>query len=114
MIIHLTITLKKRVGTATAIGIAEGAAAHLMGTFNDDGSLKKIEYAVLNAQKHDAGERVSIVHRDSADGPEVDVFTDDALAQEWAEHIGSTVTEECIIDRTTLNAMKKSYEEEES
>lgn len=49
--IQLTITLKKRVGTATAITIAEQAAEHLMETFNDDGSLKKIEYAVLNAQK---------------------------------------------------------------
>lgn len=47
MQIQLTITLKGVQGTATAITIAEQAAEHLMETFNDDGSLKKVAYTVL-------------------------------------------------------------------
>lgn len=58
-------------------------------------------------------ESVYIVHRDSAEGPEADTFTDLSLAEEWAEYIGSEVTEEFIIDKKTLDAMKKSYNPEE-
>lgn len=48
---------------------------------------------------------VYIVRRESADGPEVDVFTDSDLADKWAEAIGSTVEEEGIIDEDTLKGM---------
>ena len=56
-------------------------------------------------------ESVFIVHRDSADGPEADTFSDRELAEEWAEHIGSTVTEEFIIDKAVLEQMKNSYDD---
>lgn len=51
---------------------------------------------------------VYIVRRDSADGPENDVFLDYTLAREWAKHIGASVEEETEIDRETLNAMKEA------
>jgi hypothetical protein len=50
-----------------------------------------------------------IVERDSADGPELDVFTNEQLADEWAQFIGETVITENTIDRDTLDAMKQSY-----
>lgn len=52
-----------------------------------------------------------IIRRESADGLEVDVFTNEALATEWAALIGVDVTTEHPIDRTILNAMKESYME---
>ena len=65
MTIQLTITLKKRVGTATALTIAEQAAEHLMDTFNDDGSLKKIEYGVV--KEDGRTERILTALREWAD-----------------------------------------------
>lgn len=52
---------------------------------------------------------IYIVRRESADGPEMDCFTDPSLAQEWAEYIGSAVEEECIIEADTLDDMKRSW-----
>lgn len=53
---------------------------------------------------------IYIVARDSADGPELDVFTDLTLAQEWAGYIGASVQEENTIERDILDAMKASRE----
>ena len=50
-----------------------------------------------------------ITCRASADGLEVDVFTDEGLAKEWAAMVGVHVTTEHPIDRTILNAMKEAY-----
>ncbi|MEQ1843974.1 MAG: hypothetical protein ABL983_00170 [Nitrospira sp.] len=52
-----------------------------------------------------------IIRRKSADGLEIDVFTDEALATEWAALVGVDVTTEHPIDRTILNAMKETYVE---
>lgn len=58
MQIQLTITLKGRVGTATALTIAEQAAEHLMETFNDDESLKKVAYTVLKPGANPLKDRI--------------------------------------------------------
>lgn len=51
---------------------------------------------------------IYIVRRESAEGLEVDTFTDPTLAQEWADCIGEVVETEQTIDRDTLDAMKES------
>jgi hypothetical protein len=57
---------------------------------------------------------IYIVRRESADGPQNDVFTDFALAQEWANIIGAErVEEEPIIDRSFLDEMKRAHEVDE-
>lgn len=55
---------------------------------------------------------VYIVRRDTIDGPEVDVFTNESLAAEWALECESTVQPENIIDRSTLDAMKQARREQ--
>lgn len=72
-----------------------------------------VEYEALKNAASEIKASVYIVHRDSADGPEVDVFTDSGLAKEWAQHIKSSVCEEYIIDKNTLDDMKESYEQPE-
>ena len=52
---------------------------------------------------------VYIIRRESAEGLEVDVFTDEGLAKEWAAIVGVQVTTEHPIDRSILNAMKQAY-----
>lgn len=71
------------------------------------------EYEALKKAASEIKASIYIVHRDSADGPEVDVFTDSGLAEEWAQHIKSSVCEEYIIDKNTLDDMKESYEQPE-
>ena len=48
---------------------------------------------------------VYIVLRHSADGPELDCFTNETMAQHWAEVVGESVITENIIDEATLDAM---------
>lgn len=50
---------------------------------------------------------IYVVRRDSAEGPEVDCFTDLTLAKRWAKHIGARVEVEYPIDRTLLRDMIK-------
>lgn len=55
-------------------------------------------------------EPVYIVYRESAEGLEADVFTDESLAKEWAYCLGVNVDTQYPIDRSTLDAMKESRE----
>lgn len=42
--------------------------------------------------------QIFIVSRDSADGPELDCFTSEAKARQWAKHIGAEVQTENTLD----------------
>jgi len=57
---------------------------------------------------------IYIVIRESAEGSEVDCFTDRALAEEWAGHCDGELREEFIIDRALLDELKRTREEVES
>lgn len=52
---------------------------------------------------------VYVVPRLTADRLEFDVFTDEAMAAEWALHIGAAAHPEIIVDRFTLDRMKEAY-----
>ena len=54
-----------------------------------------------------------IVERESSDGLETDIFTDLALAVEWAEHCACEIRTEYSIDRNTLDLMKECTEKVE-
>lgn len=55
--------------------------------------------------------QIYIVMRDSADGPELDVFLDEANAEAWAEHIGAGVQVENTLDDrlADLIASREAY-----
>lgn len=51
-----------------------------------------------------------IVERESSEGLEQDIFTDQELAEEWAEHIAGDVRIAHTIDRHTLGLLKDCTE----
>lgn len=88
--------------TCTKCQAAEARATECLGMLNE------AQARVVDLQSAP----VYLVLRDSADGQEIDAFTDYELAKEWAQFIGSEVQEENRIDRATLDAMKSTLTEE--
>jgi hypothetical protein len=56
---------------------------------------------------------VYIVRRESAEGLEIDCFTDYQLAQRWAATVDAEVEEESILDIDDILLMEESYRGEE-
>lgn len=67
------------------------------------------EITVEGPDPHHTPAPLFIIRRESADGLEVDVFTDEELAKEWATVVGVDVSTEHPVTRTILTAMKEAY-----